>query len=323
MLKIKDLNFSRGKNNILKEIELNIEKKEFIGIIGENGCVKSTLLKNVYRIHKPEKNCVCLNEKEINEYSVKDLAKNLAVLSQNQKVSFDFTVKEIVEMGLYAKSSSLSKKEIRERIDNSLEEVGMFGFKDKSFLVLSGGGMQRVLIARAIAQETDIYHFNLGFIQASTSQTSNEMVDWAFGGYPTLSEDNGQDVSQYQAMKKVIKDLRNNGGDIIISVGGLSGTALWEATNDVDKLTNTYRDIVNGFGLTRIDLDIEGPAQNYQKNVLNAKAIKQVQDETNVEVVLTLAVLPTGLTYEGLNVLTAYLEAGVDIKIVNLMTMCY
>lgn len=156
MLKIKDLNFSIGKNNILKEIELNIEKKEFIGIIGENGCGKSTLLKNIYRIHKPEKNCVFLNEKEINEYSVKDLAKNLAVLSQNQKVSFDFTVKEIVEMGLYAKSSSLSKKEIRERIDNSLEEVGMFGFKDKSFLVLSGGEMQRVLIARAIAQETDI-----------------------------------------------------------------------------------------------------------------------------------------------------------------------
>lgn len=172
------------------------------------------------------------------------------------------------------------------------------------------------------AQDTGVYHYNLGFIQSSTSQTSTDKVDWAFGGYSVLNEANGTDNTQYQGMKKSIVDLRNNGGDVIISVGGLTGTSFWQVTTDVEKLANTYREIIHGFGLTRIDLDIEGSAQNVAQNTANAKALKMVQEETGVEVVLTLAVLPSGLT-DGLPVVKAYLEQGVEISLVNLMTMCY
>ncbi|MGN2337809.1 carbohydrate-binding protein [Clostridium cagae] len=113
------------------------------------------------------------------------------------------------------------------------------------------------------------------------------------------------------------------GGDVTISLGGLNGSAFWEATQDVDVLTNTYREIVKGYGLTRLDLDIEGGAQNKNYNIANAKAIKNVQDETGVDIVLTLPVLPSGLTTVQLDLLEAYLANGVDVKLVNIMTMCY
>ncbi|MBU3087247.1 DUF5011 domain-containing protein [Clostridium gasigenes] len=171
-----------------------------------------------------------------------------------------------------------------------------------------------------LSQDTGVKYFNLGFIQA-TGNVSNGKVNWGWGGYSVLTE--GSNDTQYAGLKQSIKDFRSNGGDVTISFGGLSGTPLWEASSDVNVLAATYTDIVNGYGLTRLDLDVEGGAQNKASNITNAKAIKLVQDATKVDVVLTLPVLPSGLTSEGLGVLEAYLANGVNLKAVNIMTMCY
>lgn len=174
-----------------------------------------------------------------------------------------------------------------------------------------------------ISTDTGVNFFNLGFINATGKGISNGKVDWGWGGYTILSEANGSNDSQYLGIKKSIKELRNIGGDVTISFGGLNGVPFWSATQDVDVLYNTYLDIVEGYGLTRLDLDIEGGAQDKPNNIANAKAIKKLQSKTGVKVVLTLPVLPSGLTGVQLNVLEAYLSEGVDIEVVNLMTMCY
>ena len=175
---------------------------------------------------------------------------------------------------------------------------------------------------KKIYDDTGVKFFNLGFIQ-STGGISNGKVNWGWGGFDVLSE-RYADNSQYQGIKKSIRDIRDIGGDVTISLGGLNGVAIWEATQDVDILYNTYKEIVEGYGLTRLDLDIEGgSATNKAHNIENAKAIKKVQDETGVDVVLTLAVLPSGLTQVQLDVLEAYLSQGVDVELVNIMTMCY
>lgn len=106
------------------------------------------------------------------------------------------------------------------------------------------------------------------------------------GGFSVLSENNN-DNTQYQGMKKSIKELRDIGGDATIAFGGLNGVTFWEQTQDENVLYNTYKEIVEGYKLTRIDLDIEGTAQSKALNITNAKAIKRVQDETGVDVVLT------------------------------------
>jgi hypothetical protein len=172
-----------------------------------------------------------------------------------------------------------------------------------------------------IYEDTGIKFFNLGFIQ-SASGVSNGKINWGWGGYAVLNENNN-DNTQYAGIKKSIKEIRELGGDVTISLGGANGTPFWQTTQDVDVLFNTYKELVQGYGLTRLDLDIEGPAQNKNNNIANAKAIKKLQQATGVDIVLTLPVLPSGLTYEQLDVLEAYLSQGVDIKLVNIMTMCY
>lgn len=176
---------------------------------------------------------------------------------------------------------------------------------------------------RQIMDETGVRYFNLGFINAVDSRITDGVLNWGFAGFDVLSEKHS-DNSQYMGIKKSIKEVRDGGGDVTISVGGLNEGNFFQKTDDVDVLANTYLEIIDGFGLTRIDLDIEGTAQGYDNNVANATAIKRVQEQTGVEVVLTLPVLPSGLTSDlGLPTLMAYLDCGVDIVAVNIMTMCY
>ncbi|MDK2584679.1 DUF5011 domain-containing protein [Romboutsia sedimentorum] len=174
-----------------------------------------------------------------------------------------------------------------------------------------------------IAQDTGVKFFNLGFIQSISNQIKDGKIQWGWGGYTVLNEAN-KDNDQYMGIKKSIRELREIGGDVTFSLGGANGVTFWEATQDVDVLTKTYEEIIKGYGITRLDLDIEGGAsQSKANNIANAKAIKKVQDETGVDIVLTLPVLPSGLTQVQLDVLEAYLSNGVDIELVNIMTMCY
>ncbi|SFB16609.1 glycosyl hydrolase family 18 protein [Clostridium frigidicarnis] len=173
-----------------------------------------------------------------------------------------------------------------------------------------------------ISQDTGVKYFNLGFIQTLSGDIKDGKLQWGWGGYSVLNEENNTN-DQYQGIKKSIRELRENGGDVAISFGGANGVTLWEATQDVEVLANTYMELVKGYGLTNINLDIEGAAQDKTKNIANAKAVKKVQDATGVKVVLTVPVLPSGLTYDQINLLDAYLSQGVDLEVVNLMTMCY
>lgn len=173
-----------------------------------------------------------------------------------------------------------------------------------------------------ISEDTGVKFFNLGFVQPVAQQIVDGKVQWGWGGYSVLNEKNA-DNTQYQGIKQSIREIRELGGDVTISLGGANGAAFWEVTQDTDTLFHTYMELVQGYGLTRFDLDIEGGAQNKAQNIANAQAIKKLQDATGVDIVLTLPVLPSGLTSVQLDVLEVYLSAGVDVKVVNIMTMNY
>nr|WP_277895912.1 carbohydrate-binding protein [Enterococcus lactis] len=172
----------------------------------------------------------------------------------------------------------------------------------------------------AVAQQTGQKFFKLGFLQVRGIR--NGRIDWAWGGFNGLSEiDN--DEWQYEGIKKSIRELRQNGGDVAVSFGGLNSGAFWEVTQNQALLYDAYMEVIQGYGLTRVDYDVEAAAMGYEENLANAKAVKKVQEATGVEVTLTLPVMDTGLISTGLAVLQAYLEAGVDLTNINLMTMCY
>lgn len=158
LLSVKNVSYEVDGYSLLKDISLDIPKGSFVGIIGPNGSGKTTLLKTIYRVYKASQGTVYLNGTEISRMTSKEIARQMAVVSQENQVNFDFSVMEIMMIGLYAKRPLLSAdspQDIR-GCEEALETVGMLEFKNRSFLSLSGGEKQKVLIASAFARKPDL-----------------------------------------------------------------------------------------------------------------------------------------------------------------------
>ena len=157
-LKVEHLDFSIDKTQILKAIDLNIQKGEFVGLVGPNGCGKSTLLKNIYRIYQPDHGKIYLDGQLVDQVNDKAFAKKMAVMVQENTVEFDLTVIDMVMLGRYAHKRLLQDSSEKDRAisEKYLEEVGLKGYEERSFLSLTGGEKQRVLLARALSQEAEL-----------------------------------------------------------------------------------------------------------------------------------------------------------------------
>lgn len=158
MIKTVRVSFATSEKQIIREIDIEVATGEFVGIIGPNGSGKSTLLKNIYKVLHPSGGSIFVGGKEIQEMSYRDLANELAVVSQENNSNFDFTVTDIVLMGTYPKKKlfeSSTKKDL-EKVKQVLSTVGLSGFEERYFLNLSGGEKQRAIIARALIQDTEI-----------------------------------------------------------------------------------------------------------------------------------------------------------------------
>ncbi|EOC99911.1 ABC transporter ATP-binding protein [Caldisalinibacter kiritimatiensis] len=157
-IKIESLDFGYGDKLILKGINLDIEKGDFVSIIGPNGSGKSTLLKNITSILKPNSGSVKIDGVDVKNYRPKELAKKLGFVPQDTNIAYDFTVFDVVLMG---RSPYLGRFEREKQIDyeittNALKATDTIGFSDKSIKEISGGERQRVIIARALAQQPEI-----------------------------------------------------------------------------------------------------------------------------------------------------------------------
>ena len=172
--------------------------------------------------------------------------------------------------------------------------------------------------------ESGFAYFNLGFVQPDTNTPLEEdgTIRWGWGGYSSLGE-NGGNSSQYQGILTSLENLRKKGGDFAVSIGGQLGKAPWVVTQNQDALEKFYKDVIDTYSIKRMDLDIEESNQDHAQNIVNAKAIKSVQDATNIEITLTIPIMPSGWEQKQINIINAYLDAGVDITLVNSMTMCY
>ena len=141
--------------DIVKDISIKVENKQFVGIIGPNGCGKSTLLKSIYKVIKPQKGTVFLGNKDVVRSSARIVSKDMGVVGQFNDLSFDFTVQEMVMMGRTPHKRLMEGDNTKDYkiVADALAQVNLTEYEDRSYLTLSGGEKQRVILARAIAQK--------------------------------------------------------------------------------------------------------------------------------------------------------------------------
>ncbi|QEK13351.1 ABC transporter ATP-binding protein [Crassaminicella thermophila] len=157
-IKVNNLSWYFGESKVLKNISTSIEENKFTCIIGPNGSGKSTFLRNILKLLEPKKKSIYVYNEDIVKLRYKDLAKKIASVPQNTMVDFDFTVMDIVLMG---RSPHLRRFEAESKKDFEIAEKAMkitniWHLKDRGINRISGGERQRAIIARALAQESDI-----------------------------------------------------------------------------------------------------------------------------------------------------------------------
>lgn len=174
-LSVNQLTIAYGKQLVLWDLDLEVPAGKMVAIAGPNGAGKSTLLKAaIQSIPKAS------GEVKIFGSSYRKVRKRVGYVPQRESVDWDFpiTVFEVVMMGRYGRLLRWPSKEDRQIAFDALQQVGMSGCHDRHISELSGGQQQRVFLARALAQEADLYLLDepLAGVDATTEREIIEIL---------------------------------------------------------------------------------------------------------------------------------------------------
>jgi len=153
---IKNLAFQYNHTPVLKDVNLSFGAGECVAVIGPNGAGKSTLLQCINRILEPTGGSIILNDRNISEYSTRDVARKIGYVPQNEKSFVPTRVFCTVIMGRRPYFSFSPGKTDIEKTAGIIELLGLGDISKKDINKLSGGQRQKVYIARALVQEPEI-----------------------------------------------------------------------------------------------------------------------------------------------------------------------
>jgi len=150
--------FAFAHKRVVGDVSLRLESGKFHGVIGPNGCGKTTLVDLLCRYRLPQAGMIRYNGKELAAFSKKQLAREIALVPQNFYINFPFTVRDVVMMGRYPylpRFSGPSRRDA-EIVSMVMEEADVADMAGRFITELSGGERQRVVFARALAQDTPV-----------------------------------------------------------------------------------------------------------------------------------------------------------------------
>ena len=158
MLKIKDFKIGYDDKVIVKDFSLHVKKGDMLTIIGPNGSGKSTVLKAVGRLLKPMDGVVYLDGKLLQEMNNKEIAKEMACLSQHNSAPKDMTIRKIVSFGRNPHKNWFQglNKEDEDIVTWAIEKTNLSHMENKNISDISGGERQRAWIAMALAQKPKV-----------------------------------------------------------------------------------------------------------------------------------------------------------------------
>ena len=158
ILTVSNLSCEAGGKTVLHGLNLHIERQAVTAVIGPNGCGKSTLLGCMCRLRQPSAGEITLSGRSIRAYKRKELARKMAILTQQDEFPDRITVQELVEAGRFAHKSFLHSDDRsgKAAVKNAMEITRTSEFSQRQVHTLSGGERQRVRMAMALAQEPQL-----------------------------------------------------------------------------------------------------------------------------------------------------------------------
>lgn len=158
MIEVKNLSYSYGKKIIIEDMSFAISQGDFCAIMGPNGCGKTTLLKCIANILPVKTNSIFINGKDSTTYSIKKLAQQIAFVPQHTPLDFEFSAFETVLMGRNPYQTHLQNESQKDWdiVEECMKKTNTWHLRFAPLTEMSGGEMQRVLLARALAQQTPI-----------------------------------------------------------------------------------------------------------------------------------------------------------------------
>ena len=158
VMEIKDLCFSYDETPILKHVDFRAHNSQLVALIGPNGAGKSTLFKCILKFLKNYTGSILLDGIDMKSMSRPEIAKKIAYIPQTTVPVFNYSVLDIVLMGLTGGLKLLEspKEQHVKKAEDVLESLGVLHLKDRGFARISGGERQLVLLARAIIQDAEI-----------------------------------------------------------------------------------------------------------------------------------------------------------------------
>ena len=166
MLQLNNVTFEPQGQRLLDRVTLSVKAGEVFGLLGPNGAGKTTLLKAISGDINAS-GSITLYGQELRDWNRRELAKHLAVLPQASQLTFPFSAREVVALGLTP--LSLSKAEAGKFIKEKMEITDCYRFAHRSYLSLSGGERQRVQLARVLLQLSQATHAPLLLLDEPTS----------------------------------------------------------------------------------------------------------------------------------------------------------
>lgn len=155
LISVKNISFKYEKENILDDLSFDIEYGNFISLLGINGSGKSTLLKNINKILKPSSGKIYVNGKELSSIKGRDLAKNISTVNQYNDALRN-TVYDMILVGRVPHMQNGASKEDYKKVEQIIQKLELEKYALRNANTLSGGEFQKVVLARALAQEPKV-----------------------------------------------------------------------------------------------------------------------------------------------------------------------
>lgn len=156
LIRLENIRKSYGENEVLKNITISIQEKEFVTLLGPSGCGKTTTLRILGGFENPDSGRVLFDGKDIT--NVPSNRRNLNTVFQNYALFPHMTVGDNVAFGLRVKG--MNESDVKEKVHYGLKLVNLEGYENRKISQMSGGQQQRVAIARALAMKPDILCFD-------------------------------------------------------------------------------------------------------------------------------------------------------------------